>query len=324
MKVFMDKRYRINRYLLMAVISLSWLACDENREINYTDQANQVQVDPYLQVVTGFVPFEVGTESYDLEFNVINGVDAVESIKLYGSFFDAESELTSNEVLYGEYPVDDPLRSVITESLTYDELKAGLLVDGNPLPDSDEDIFAGSGWTFRFEGDYASGETLPLNGEINMVLSKYAGIYRVSESTYMRIQVDVVTFPGEGVAHWDDEEVFIGFVDQNTLSYNDRWGYFASPGCSWNFDYDEDGTVTQVPILVTVVCPSAAATAANCTENLAGFNNLSAYLGYSVCAESNVIIDNDVTGEHVIKLTYGYLGGGGYRQFTETLTKIVD
>lgn len=328
MKIFNtnNSKHLIRRYFIMAVTVLCWLACEEDREVDYSeaDAIELENADPYLQVVTGFVPFEVGTKAYGVQFNAINGTKTLSTVKMYGTFYDAETGTYSNEALYGEYPIESSGRTVITDSLTYDELKEGLTVNGNTLPDADTAIFAGSGWSFRFEGDFASGETKSLTGEINMVLSKYAGIYTVSESTYMRIQFDLTTFPDEGVAHWDDNEVFIGFVDQNTLSYNDAWGYFSVPGCSWQFDYDEDGKISNIVLTDGYVCASSTATLATCEDSPSGFNNLSAYLGYNVCDESLVIIDNDETGEHVIKLTYGYLGAGGYRQFTETLTKKVE
>lgn len=321
MKIITNIRYHLRRYIPIVVMSLLWISCEDDRAITYSESATQEMPDPYLQVVTGFVPFEVGTPEYELEFNVINGTNAITALKLFGTFFDAGSGKSSNEMLFGEYPVTSPLRTVITDKFTYNELKTGLTVDGTPLPAADADVFPGSGWSFRFEGVRA-GQSFSMIGSINMVLSKYAGIYKVTGSTYMRIQLDPVVLPPDGVAEWDGEEVFIGFVDQNTLSYNDRWGVFAWPGGSFNFSYDEDGRISG-PVL-TASGLFSGTELATCGDNKNAFNNLSTYLGYSVCDQSNVIIDNDATGEHVIKLTYGYLGGGGYRQFTETLTKIVN
>lgn len=318
MKLFIDKGFLLKRVLAVAMAML-WLSCEEDRDINYSenDAIDQVILDPYLQVVTGFIPFEIGTEKYGLTFNVINGVNEVTAVKLYGSFYDAASGLTSNEVQYGEYSVDSPLRTVLTDSLTYDELKAGLTIDGNPLPDTDADIGPGSGWSFRFEGVYASGETLPLAGAINMVLSKYAGIYVVSESKYVR-------GVGEDFGGWDGTEVFIGFVDENTLSYNDRWGYFDWAGCSFHISIDPETGEVEVPILTD--CGVFAGTGPiTCQDNKNAFGNLAAVLGYHPCDVSNIIIDDAVNGAHVIKLTYGYMGANGIpRAFTETLTKVVN
>jgi hypothetical protein len=325
MKKFNNIKQLVSSLAVLALVSLS-VGCDQHETAVYSDD-NAIELqhaDPYLQVVTGFVPFEVGTPEYPVQFNVINGTRSLSKVKLYGSYYDAETGETSNEVLFGEYAVDGTGRTVIKDSFTYADLREGItLPTKGALPESDEGVFPGSGWSFRFEGDYASGTTLPLNGQINMVLSKYAGIYRVSNSTYMRIQVDPVTFPGEGVAHWDGEEVFIGFVDENTLSYNDNWGYFDTPGCKWEFSYDENNKITDFVLTDGIVCASPAATLATC-ETPSAFNNLSDYLDMDLCTVSNVIIDNNETGEHVIKLTYGYVGAGGVRQFTETLTKVVD
>jgi len=326
MKIFENRKSLLRRYLIMAIASLTWLACEDDREVGYDPAAGQglEHADPYLQVVTGFIPFEVGTEGYDLEFNAVNGLDALSKVKMYGVYTDAESGITSEPVLYGEYDVQPDGRTVVVDNLTYAELREGIVIDGEPLGESDEDVFPGSGWSFSFEGIYADGKTLPLGGRIDMVLSKYAGIYTVSDSHYMRIQPDMALFPPTGVANWDGAEVFIGFVNANTLSYNDRWGYFETPGCKWAFSYDETNQITEIILSDGIVCASSAATVATCATPNA-FKNLSTWLGVDdICAESMVIIDNNETGEHVIKLTYGYLGGGGYRQFTETLTKKVD
>lgn len=312
--------------IVLALVGIS-VSCDpDGEEVVYSDgEAIALQhADPYLQVVTGFVPFEIGTPEYPIQFNVINGTRALSQVKLYATYFDAETGESSNEVLMGTYPISSATRSVITDSFTYEELKAGItLPTKGSLPETDEGVYPGSGWSFRFEADQTAGGTLPLAGQINMVLSKYAGIYRVSESTYMRIKVDTDVFPGEGVAHWDGEEVFIGFVDENTLSYNDNWGYFDTPGCKWEFSYDESGKISDIVLTDGIVCASATATLATC-ESPASFKPLGEYLGLDLCSVSNVIIDNNETGEHVIKLTYGYVGAGGVRQFTETLTKIVE
>jgi hypothetical protein len=65
-----------------------------------------------------------------------------------------------------------------------------------------------------------SGESLSLLGAINMVYSKYAGLYKVIESNYFRIGV-----PGTP-PNWNGSERFIGHVDDVTLSHNDAWGPF--------------------------------------------------------------------------------------------------
>ena len=189
MKIFINKEYLTG--CLLILLSLLWLSCDDEPEIDYDDNAaiNQQVLDPYLQVTTGFVSFTPGTPEYNIGFNVINGVKTIDKVNVYTTFNDAASGQSSNEVLIGTYDVTSPQRTVITDVLTYAELKDGLTVNGQPLPESDEDVAPGSGWIYRFEGVQTSGESVSLLGAIKMVYSKYAGLYKVIESNYFRIGV---------------------------------------------------------------------------------------------------------------------------------------
>jgi YD repeat-containing protein len=324
MKIFKNNNGVVKGFLATAMATaVMVVGCDTEETVSYSEDSTvpTVVTDPYIQVVSPFFPFEAG-KKYGMEINVINGVKEVDELNVYATYTDAGTKVTEDEVLIATYDVTGDFRSVITDSLTYDDLKVA-----GPLPENQEDVFPGSGWSFRFEGVRPDGSLVSFPGGMNIVLSKYAGIYEVSNSVYMRIQQDPAIFPPptftDGVARWNGTQTFIGFVDENTLSYNDRWGYFSTPGCSWEFSYDEAGNITEIVLSDGIVCASATATLATCSDP-SQFANLSTYVGYNVCEESNIIIDNEVTGEHVIKLTYGYVGAGGVRQFTETLTKVVD
>lgn len=315
MKILNTKRYLAKRYLLMMLVSFAWLGCEDDPKIDYGNSEAPLQhTDPYLQVVTGFIPFEIGTPSYDFEFNLVNGIDEIENVRLYGSFFDSESGLTSNEIIYGEYPVNEPLKALIQDNFTYDELKAGLLVGGSELPVSDVDIAPGSGWSFRFEGDYASGRTGVLAGSINMVLSKYAGNYEVIESSYFRIGADN--------GDWDGQVIFIGFVDQVTLSHNDFWGPLPWAGKSFHITVNPDNSLTA-PVLTADGIRNVTTDGflLTCVENASKFDNVP-------CAGSNKIVDDEGgPGRHRIYLTYGYeiiAGATGTREFYEVLERVVD
>lgn len=279
--------------------------------MNYDKTAaiNQQVLDPYLQVTTGFVSFTPGTPEYSIGFNVINGVKAINKVNVYTTFKDAGSGLSSNEHLIGTYNVTDPYRTIITDKLTYAELKDGLTVNGQPLPASDEDVVPGSGWTYRFEGVNQSGEPVSLLGAINMVFSKYAGLYKVIESKYYRI--------GVLTAEWTGQERFIGHVDDVTLSYNDYWGSFAWAGASFNFSIDPTTKAITVPILTSSGL-FGGNRAINCKTDKGLFKNVP-------CDGSSILVEDEVTGKHKIYLTYGYFtDGSGPREFYEVLEKIVN
>ena len=312
MKIFVNKEYLTG--CLLILLSLLWLSCDDEPEIDYDKTAaiDQQVLDPYLQVTTGFVSFTPGTPEYNIGFNVINGVKKIDKVNVYTTFKDAASGQSSNEVIIGTYDVTSPERTVITDKLTYAELTQGLTVNGQPLPASDEDVVPGSGWTYRFEGIQPSGESLSLLGAINMVYSKYAGLYKVIESNYFRIGV-----PGSP-PNWNGSERFIGHVDDVTLSHNDAWGPFDDwAGESFHFSIDPVSMAIEVPIITESGLYSGTR-ALSCQTDKSQFKNVP-------CDGSNILIEDNVNGKHIIKLTYGYFtDGSGPREFYEVLEKIVD
>ena len=304
----------LNRYFLI-VFTLVWFSCDEENTVNYDEGAaiNQKVVEPYLQVTTGFVSFAPGTPEYNIGFNIINGVKEITEVNVYTTFTDAATGEMSNERLLGTYEVEGPTRTVITDALTYSELREGLTVNGNALPEVDEDVAPGSGWTFRFEGVDTAGDPVRLRGAINMVFSKYAGLYKVIESNYFRI--GVAGTPSD----WNGEERFIGHVDDVTLSHNDAWGPFDDwSGSSFHFSIDPDTKAIEVPIITEESGLYSGNRALNCVTDKGQFKNVP-------CEGSNKLVEDEIGGKHKIYLTYGYFtDGSGPREFYEVLEKIVD
>lgn len=310
MKIYSNRYFK--GFLLITFFSLLWLSCDdESNEIEYSENtAIEQQVSsPYIQVITGFVSFKPGTAEYSIGFNVINGVKSLSKVNVYTTFKDAKSGSFSNERLIGSYDVTSPYRTVVTDKLTYAELREGFTVNGQALPASDVDVAPGSGWTYRFEGIETSGASVSLLGAINMVFSKYAGLYKVIESSYYRIGVLTST--------WTDQERFIGHVDDVTLSHNDYWGPFGWTGSSFNFTVDPTSKAITVPV-ITESGIYTGTRAIGCKTDKGLFKNVP-------CDGSNKLVEDDVTGKHKIYLTYGYFtDGSGAREFYEVLEKIVN
>lgn len=309
MKIF--NNIHIKGSLRIAFLSLLALSCNDDAEIDYNeDKAITQQIsNPYLQVTTSFVPFKPGSAEYKIGFNVINGVKEINKVNVYTTFKDAKSGEFSNERLIGTYNITSAYRTVVTDNLTYAELKEGLTVDGAALPANDADIAPGSSWSFRFEGITTTGSDLSLLGTINMVFSKYAGNYKVIDASYYRI--------GVLTAQWAGEERFIGHVDDVTLSYNDHWGSFAWAGASFNFTVDPTTQAITVPIL-TASGLFGGTRAIGCKTDKAVFKSVP-------CDGSNKLVEDPIAGKHKIYLTYGYFtDGSGPREFYEVLEKIVN
>ncbi|HZV70270.1 MAG TPA: hypothetical protein VFG10_12030 [Saprospiraceae bacterium] len=288
-------------FLLVAV------SCNDDEFVKYEGEAFSQITDPYLQILTPVISFQAGTPSYALKVHVINGTEAkrITAVDVYKVFTDIVTGEKSNEALLKSYPVG-PGTTLIDDQLTYADLKAGLTVNGGSLPDDETALALGSGWTLRFVGKTAAGDKR-MNGSVQVsVLSRFAGLYEVIESSYYRIGVLTAT--------WNGEKRFIGSIDENTFSYNGFWGNFPWADHSFNFDLNESDYSIEVPIIVNGIY--AGSRAMNCRVEPALFTSVS-------CAGSNVLIPDDLNGKHIIKLTYGYYtDGSGSREFQEVLQKL--
>jgi len=293
-------------YAFSIALMLFAFSCNDDDFVVYGTETKQQIADPFLQIKTPVIAFQAGTPSYTMEFNVVNGLKKITSVEVYKIFTDATTGNQSNEALLASYPVGDGL-TVITDDLTYADLKAGLTINGGPLPDSELDLPIGSGWVFRFIGRRDAGD-LELPGTINVgVLSRFAGLYKVIEAAYYRI--GVLTNGGP----WVGETRFIGSVDATTFSHNDFWGPFAWGGHAFTFTLNEADNTIIVPVDGGIYSGNRAL---SCSTEPEQFTNVP-------CVGSDILIPDNVNGKHIIKLTYGYYtDGSGPREFYEVLEKI--
>lgn len=303
-----------NKYLNFILFFSAFVfltSCEEESFVEYGNGDNQVITDAYLQINSPVVSFQAGTPSYEIDFNVLNGSHAVSSVKVYSTFTDAKTQGVSEPVLLKSIDVGSGKTAVI-ENLTYENLKDGVTVGGNALPSDDLELAIGSGWVLKFEGEASDGSKIPLGGSINIaVLSRFAGLYKIIETDYYRINAQ------SSAADWSGGNRFIGSVDETTFSYNDFWGPFGWTGSSFNFTIDPNDNTIIAPIV-----------------NSSGLFSGNRPLGCDTepemfvdvpCDGSDILEINDETGKHIIKLTYGYFtDGSGSRQFYEVLEKIVD
>ena len=277
---------------------------------------------PYLQILTPAVGFQAGEESYDLSYNIINSNNSVtiNSVKAYRTFTNATTEEVSERLPFdaANSVVGSDQRTVITKTVTYDQLREDL-----GLPDDQLEIAIGSTWLIDFEGVRDDGSTFPLIGVIRVaVLSRFAGIYEVVQSEYIRARTgEAVEFFGG----WDGTEIFIGSVDATTFSYNDRWGFFGWSGNHFTFSLDEVTNLLTVPLL------DPAGQLANGNALFSGDKAVGCHTSPGTFVDSELgmncddtppaIIPDDVDGHHEMILIYGYISANGPRQFYEILRK---
>ncbi|MEL6636781.1 MAG: hypothetical protein AAFW73_09945 [Bacteroidota bacterium] len=310
-------KYKIPYLVLLIGLTLGISGCIDQETVEYTVENDLQRNDPLTQVLvnTPTISFVAGEPGYDIDFLVITpNNDETSQVNVYKVFTDATTQSTSEEVLFVTYDVAAGQNTIsITDNFTYAELKADLMVDGNPLPDDEVALAVGSKWDLRLEPVNSAGQaTFSAPGISIAVLSPFAGLYEVIDSDYWRIGVQ------SGAADWTGNEVFIGSVDATTFSHVDNWGPFtASDGAvgQFLFTLNDDNTITVIDD------PSQLFFSGNdmltCQEDGPTFANVP-------CAGSNVL-EPSSDGKHIIKLTYGYFtNNSGPREFYEVLQKIVE
>lgn len=299
------KRFNIKLLLPFLFLSVVFTSCADEDLVTYGDGGTVKIADPFLQIQTAVVSFQAGLPDYTISTYLVNGQKAVTKVNVYSVYTDAKTGAKSNEALVTSFDVAAGNRVLLEKKLTYADLKKGLTVNGGALPDDEKTLPVGSGWKFRFEGETSSGN-ISLPGNMNVgVLSRFAGLYKVVESKYYRI--------GVLTADWAGQTRFIGSVDETTFSYNDFWGNFAWAGKSFHFAVNADNSI-NVPITPNGIFSGTYAI--NCKDNKDKF-------GFVPCEDTNVLIPDEATGKHRIKLTYGYFTeGSGSREFYEVLEKI--
>lgn len=315
MKIFNNTLRSLSALLIVALIGTSCTK-DEALPDYGTTETPQGVTNSYMRLLTPVVPFQAGTANYSLSFNIVQGENVFSRIDVYKTFNDAASATgaSSDEALFKSYDIGSDLINRMTDQFTYEDLRSGLTLEGGSLPESDVDLAIGAGWVLRFVGVSSSGE-VDLPGNVNIaVLSPFAGLYEAVNTAYYRINIQ------SGLTDWSGETRFIGSVDEDTFSYNDAWGPFASPGGFFVFDIDENNVVTVLDD------PSQLFFSGNemltCQNDANFFDNVP-------CDGSNILVPDFATGRHRLFLTYGYYTASGDanegdREFYEELVKVVN
>ncbi len=305
-------KFIINAFMVFLAISLTFSCVDEDL-VNYGSETNASRNDAFLEVLinTPVVSFVAGNENYDIDFLVVSpDSDEVTRVDVYTQFVGAEGE--SNEVLLNSYDIPAGQNTTnITDQITYDQLRDGLMLNGSALPDNQVELPVGASWTLRLDPVNTSGETVFSAGNITVaILSPFAGTYRVIESGYFRIGVE------SGATDWTGTEIFIGSVDENTFSHNGWWGPFEQDGF-FVFDINADDSVT-IPDDPSQLFFSG--------DEMLTCQNDSGQFPNVPCAGSNTF-ETTADGGIILRLTYGYLTlsgdeNEGAREFYEVMEKI--
>lgn len=162
--------------MLLGVLLLVAASCNKSEDLVTADAKTGGLV---LPVTTNVAYKLANTPQVDITLDIPVG-PTITSIKVYNKFFSSADGVTSAEALMKEIPVTG---SEVAFSVNYTELKSGILINGNPLPDDETQLSIGSSWTLIYHSVLSDGREVVNNSRNTTtigVANIYAGLYHVT------------------------------------------------------------------------------------------------------------------------------------------------
>jgi hypothetical protein len=320
---------------LGAVLGFVIAGCNENDDL-VTENAQEGGL---LTVTSTSLNYVVGNPEgpYGMEFYVNQvGKQGVNKINLYKSFtstvkttkivdgeeVEYDTTFTSNEVLDRTITVSGDNNDYVSTAYTLGEMIEGLTVaslngPAAALPTDDGLYNIGDKWVFRVETVMDDGRVVQQSTPVAVSVStRYAGKYRAVKTEYYRLGVLTYT-----TADWPDETV-IESVDATTYRVLEYFGAEAFSGNEYYFQIDGDGNITY-----PAKKPNGEDQVGNDQPFLRCGDMDPATAAQVHCGESNMVINDDVSGKDRLVMSFGYnttSGATGPRSFYQVLEKIVE
>jgi len=308
---------KLKIYTLALLTSVGLVSCT-----SFTDPlVGDAVTGGLVTVNTGLVSYVVGNGNefpYNASFSVFQGAVTTTKVDVYVVFNDNTNDGQSNEVLLKSFPIpSSPQHQDFAFQVTYDELIAGLTIDGVPLPASDSGLNIGDAWTLKYVSTTSAGNVVVnSSGTKISVSTRFAGTYMVIQGEYWRIGV-----PRPDVA-WTGQLRTIESVDATTYRFLDYAGPFFAVTNTHYFTIDENDVVNTPDLYDGTPQLLNAFALINCIEDPALMTNACNYDG-----PQNTVVRDDVEGKDIIYRTYGYnatAGDVGPREIYEVIQKVVD
>ncbi|MDP3946177.1 MAG: hypothetical protein Q8Q51_09800 [Lutibacter sp.] len=302
------KAIKILSILFLSLITFS--SCND-ADLNVDNPDGNIQGGGLLDVKNTSINYVVGNPGpYSASIRVYQGEVKTTSIRVAKTFY--SGSFVSNTVdNFKTIPVSGDQNSFVNYTFNFTEMIAGLKgANGSPLSANDSNYQIGDYWKFDYYVTTSEGERLNYSSTKATVSTRYAGVYKVLESNYVRI--------GVPSGNWNDTNVVIESVDANIYKHVGL-AFWADQ----SFYFTVDNTTGKITILG--VDPAGAAVTLNGNPIMTCLVN-NQFTALNPCLENaNKVTKNDTTGEDVLQLTVGYYtSGSGPREFNEKLIKLVD
>lgn len=306
------KKFKL--YSLTLLVLTGLFSCEKDSDM----LTGGAETGGLLTVNSGLVGYVVGNGNdfkYPVKVTAFQGGVSTSKIEIYKSFTSVAG-VKSNEVLLKTIDLSTtPKNQPIDFTVTYNELKTGLTVTGQPLPTDDSLLKIGDAWTLRYVTTTSEG-TVHNNSKTTKVAvgTRFAGTYRVIDSNYWRLTVSN--------GGWNGDIRVIESVDATTYRFVDYAGSFQAATNTHYFTIDGAGVVNTPQTYKGVVQLLNGWPIINCTSNPADMARSCGYAG-----PQNRVTKDDVTSKDKIYRTYGYYTGSGAvgpREFYEALERVVN
>lgn len=312
------KKLNINYVVLFLVSVFTFLSCEKDSDSltgNEETGGNIIFQKENLSYVVG----NGKTTEYPVSMSINQtNKDKVQSIDVYKTFYTKDAKgnvLVSNKVLLKTLTVNVPSTEQkvdVVYGVTFNDLYKDLKIGSNLLSNNDGDLQIGDYWSLTFVSNLTSGIKHEVARKVKLsVGTRFAGIYKCIDATYYRIGV----LTGS-TSSWPAKTV-IESVNATTYKVNDYLGLFS--GNTWYFIIDSNDKIKIPPFAPDGVTPNIGngLQLISCDTNA---NDLTR----SNCGTSNIVVRDNVKGKDQLKMTFGYIGGGGSREFYQVLEKIVE
>lgn len=299
-------------YLFLALATLGAISCTDDNEDTLTGSEN---IGGYITVKNALVGYVVGNGNdteYSASISAFQSYEKVVTVSVYNQFFNTSGD-ASNKVLLKtiQLPASEQYEEA-TFTFTYNELIAGLSINGSALPTDDGQLEIGDYWSLSYETLTESGKTLGIPKQTKVsVGTRFSGTYACVDGAYYRL--GVLTYTG---SDWPSETV-IESVDAVTYKVNEYFGPFD--GNEFYFVINSDDTISYPDNT-----PSGSAQLGNGQPMITCENSPSDMTNVP-CSSANFVIRDDVDGKDQLVMAFGYYTtGSGPREFYQVLEKIVE
>jgi len=304
------KKFKL--YFLALIVVTGLFSCEEDSDTLTGGAATG----GLLTINSGLVGYVVGNGNdfkYPVKVTGFQGEVTTTKIEVYKSFTNVAGK-KSNEILYKTITVAETPKNQVTDfNVTFNELRAGLTVNGSPLPSDDSLLVIGDAWTLRYVTTTSNGDVHENSKTTKVAVgTRFAGTYRVIDSNYWRL--------GVSNGGWNGDIRVIESVDATTYRFVGYAGGFANVTNTHYFTISPAGVVNTPQTYKGAVQLLNGQPTINCSSNPTDMAKSCGYAG-----PQNTVTKDDVNNKDRIYRTYGYFtAGSGPREFYEALERVVN